>query len=121
MSRGVRVRFKEGPSGAYLHARHFRPEIARIVQVAAAEAPGELTEIVVTEGWRAGAGLHPKDRAFDIRANHLPRPVVLAWVERIRGRLGGDYDVLAHGNGANHHIHAEYDPPLYDLPETTRA
>lgn len=125
--RGPRVIFKDDRDssigrGAVLYGGHFRPEVARIVYVAAQVAPDQVTEIVVSEAHRNirdTRDLHEEGRAFDFSLNveglgHLAfedrRAIGQEWAMRMSANLGPDYTVIVHGEGANLHIHAELDP-----------
>lgn len=124
MQAGPRVIFKDDRDssigrGAFMRGGHFRPEMAIIIWAMAASAPAGLSEIVVTEGWRDGDGLHPQLRALDFRMIYEElAPMSLgeiagfsqAWVRRAGDLLGPDYQVILHGQGSNFHAHWELDP-----------
>lgn len=103
--------------GAIIRSEHFEPEIARIFQVVAEEAPPlRHHELWVTEGYRMGEGLHPECKALDFRVLNVIAPtprekrqLIHEWAKRVSARLGSDYDVVVHGEGENLHMHVEYD------------
>jgi len=121
---GPRVIFKDDRDssigrGAFMRGGHFRPEMSIIIWAMAATAPGGLSVIVVTEGFRDGDGLHPKLRALDFRMlyDELPmedvfkiHSVCTAWRDRAARLLGPDYQGILHGEGLNYHCHWELDP-----------
>jgi len=98
-----------------------------MVRVAAETAPTlRDNTMMLTEAWRPGhaqASLHPACKALDIRAvDHSDRPGAIVgiddeeririgdrWAERMRKKLGDNYDVVF--GDANHinHIHLERD------------
>jgi hypothetical protein len=124
MASGPRIIFKDDRDssigrGCILYAAHLRPEVIAIVRAAALEAPEGLEVITISEGWRdirERRDLHEEARAFDISLNGIPGPDEIReavgddWGARIAKRLGGDYDVIVHGEGSNLHIHVELDP-----------
>lgn len=112
-----RLRFKEG---VVLCARHFRPEIVRILTAALREAPDGQEWVTVTEAWRymrESRDLHNDFAAFDFSIRDIPATSesdqidkAIRWAKRLRLSLGADYDVIFHDAGTGFHIHAEYDP-----------
>ena len=54
--------------------------------------------------------MHHVDRALDFRLNDMPREVAGNITETVRDCLSGEFDVLSHGDGANYHLHCEFDP-----------
>ncbi len=105
--------------GCVLYAGHFRPELACIIYHAAQTAPHEVSAIIVSEGWRKirdSRDLHEELRAFDLSLNVISgdfgerRQVATSWADRMRKRLGEDYEIIVHGKDANLHIHVELDP-----------
>jgi hypothetical protein len=56
--------------------------------------------------------LHGFDRALDVRTRTIPRrDDKLAFLERVRARLGDRFDVILEDvGGANEHLHVEFDP-----------
>jgi hypothetical protein len=92
-----------------------------IVQAALHHAP-ELqgNVVVITSAKRpdtGGRSKHPMCGAFDFRCKTIIAPTEIVrigdariWAERMQHELGSDYDVIAHGEGDNLHVHAEYDP-----------
>lgn len=70
---------------------------------------------VITSGNDSRHGtnsLHYSDLAIDLRANNITDAQGYELRDALRKALGGDYDVLfeTFTNGANDHIHIEYDP-----------
>lgn len=125
MPKGPRVVFKDDRDsaigrGAILYGGHFRPEMALILMEATRTAPRGVETIVVSEAWRnirERRDLHKELRAFDLSLNLVPGANLAArqamgddWANRLRLRLGPDYDVIVHGEGGNLHIHVELDP-----------
>ena len=124
MPKGPRIVFKDDRDssvgrGCVLYAGNLRPEVLAIVLAAAQTAPPlKENTLVVSEGYRSvrdSRDLHKELRAFDISLNQIQDPgniVITAeiWADNIRGELGPSYDVLAHGEGANFHLHIELDP-----------
>ncbi len=124
---GPRVVWKDGESGAYCFSRHYAPEIAAMVRVAAETAPTlRDNTLVLTEAWRPGhsqASLHPACKAIDIRAvDGADRPGAIVgadeaeqtvagdrWAERMRQKLGDNYDVVFGDQKHINHIHVERD------------
>lgn len=104
-----------------LRTAHFRPHMVQIIMVAFATQP-ETTDgkLVITEGWRDirdSLDFHEHCAAFDFRCKNLVGASQEererqghAWAAVMRERLGSDYDVIAHGEGDNFHVHAEFDP-----------
>ncbi len=103
-----------------LYGGSLRPEVIRIVYVAAQTSRGQTgPHIVVSEGYRKirdTRDLHQELRAFDISLNTLPGDFEererrgTEWAERMKAELGPDYTVIVHGGGHNLHIHVELDP-----------
>lgn len=107
--------------GVILRSAHLRPHMTAIVQAALDTAPN-LSDgaVVITSAKRpdtGGRSLHPKCGAFDFRCRSIVARSQTEridkaedWAGRIQMKLGDDYDVIAHGDGDNLHVHAEYDP-----------
>jgi hypothetical protein len=123
--KGPRIVFKDDRDsrvgrGCHLHAGHFRPEMAKVIYEAALTAPREADVMVVSEGWRHirdSRDLHEEGRAFDLSLNIVTglsfdqrKTMGTEWSNRLRAKLGRDYDVIVHGDGGNLHIHVELDP-----------
>lgn len=124
MPKGPRIVFKDDRDssigrGCVLYAAQLRPEVIAIV-IACAKAAPPLRDnmMVVSEGYRSireKRDLHKESRAFDISCNQIPdeakrEELGRVWARRIEHELGPDYDVIAHGEGANFHLHIELDP-----------
>jgi len=125
MNRGPRVFVKRDEEssvgrGAILYGAHWRPEIAAIVWaacVASKDVSPGIKEVILTEGYRDirdTRDLHEELRALDItfRLDHQLRPTLGEYArlrDRMKELLGPDYDVLAHGEDTQLHIHSEYD------------
>lgn len=119
---GTRVYIKPPPFGAVLDARHFRPEIARIIEVVSQEAPPMESDdpVVITSGLdHHERGLHPQAKALDFRGHDIAgrnveerRRIGSFWACRVQARLGADYDALweEHRDPRRDHLHVEYDP-----------
>jgi len=122
---GKRIIFKDdrdsgiGRGGVLCVEHVINPHVMRILESASATLPFEADGVLrITEGWRPAMherDLHTEFAAFDLGLHFisvLPRRVNVGalWVRRLKYRLGGDYDVVMHGEGSNLHIHAEYDP-----------
>jgi hypothetical protein len=122
--KGPRIIFKDDRDsgvgrGAHLHAGHFRPEMARVIYEAGRTAPHGVKAIVISEAWRSireTRDLHKEGRAFDLSLNVVEGDFAARkasgddWGNRLRMKLGPDYDIKVHGSGANLHIHIELDP-----------
>lgn len=123
MNHGPRIVIKDDRDsaigrGCVLYAGHFRPELACIPYWAAHTAPDGVETVVISEGWRdirESRDLHEELRALDLSLNVIPGDFAARmaagqkWAERLRVKLGPDYDVIVHGQGSNLHIHAELD------------
>lgn len=122
--RGPRVYVKRDSEsgvhrGAVLYGAHFRPRIARMVQ-ACCDAVRELDlgdEVWITEGWRfirLTRDLHNTLDALDLTISKagikLSEGSYALVRDRMSEKLGPGYDLIAHGDGPSHHIHAEWDP-----------
>jgi len=67
-------------------------------------------ELVITEGVVIrDSGLHPLGRANDYRTYYFTASEKRLVAERLRKKLGKDYDVILKLKPP--HIHCEYDPP----------
>jgi len=76
--------------------------------------------LVVTSGSDSHTnGLHPLGRALDFRGNSITADDLQArrargqkWCERVKARLGENYDVLFEEfeDPTRDHLHVEYDP-----------
>lgn len=125
MPKGPRIVFKDDRDsaigrGCILHRGSLRPEVMAIVIAAARTAPPlEGNVLIVSEGWRnirEQRDLHEELRAFDISVHNIiilsePRRAhAELWAERMSEDLGGEYDVVLHGEGSNLHIHGEFEP-----------
>jgi hypothetical protein len=70
---------------------------------------GLVNDIVITSGidgvHKIGSKHYTGD-ALDIRRSNIPPKLLDTYLTRLRGRLGGDYDVILEHD----HIHVEYDP-----------
>ena len=121
---GPRITFKPGETGAWLFADALL-ELGPALSVLARRAPTlRGNELVVTEVWRPGAGLHPKLRAFDVRAVDLQGRVgsvvgptrqerittALDWARRARLELPAWFDVVYGDPNHLDHVHVELDP-----------
>jgi len=111
--------------GAVLYSAHYRPEIAAITHATLSTAPfAELpdNEVWITEGYRpqritGKRDLHTEMRALDfdctriIARSHGERYTLASrWAERIKKKLGPDYQVVLHGGETALHLHIELDP-----------
>lgn len=107
--------------GCILYGAHFRPEMSAVVYEAVRATERQFPkarELWLTEGWRnirPTRDLHQEKRAFDITLRHKPdvrftRDEYRLVAIEMRKRLGPDYQIVVHGEGANIHIHAELDP-----------
>lgn len=114
--------------GVELRAAHDLPHMIALRNAAVQTAPHLVADeigrhlVVITEAWRPA--LHADDAhtwclAYDFRVHNIllghGETVDVAawdWVARMRRALGEDrrYQFDAHGEGANFHIHAEFDP-----------
>lgn len=115
----MNIQFKKGVN---VRPAHGLPHIWKLLEVAAETAP-EMDDdhIVVTEAWRLPR--HPDDahtwcNAFDLRIHNIAErsadereDAAWAWVKRMRAEhLDSRYQFVVHGEGANAHIHMEFDP-----------
>lgn len=104
--------------GAQGYAAHYTPEMARIVWAVARSCDSFVAEVWITEAFRNirdSRDLHEECRALDftLRTASGSRPAEMVYRDvgdRVQAILGPDYDVVVHGEGANLHIHVEYDP-----------
>ena len=117
------LRFKEG---CVLKHGHFQPHIAAIFMAALETAPiMEDGSVWVTQCYRDirdTLDFHELTAAVDFRCKsivvHDSQAAALlnredlgrAWADRMSAKLGPSYDCIAHGSGANFHLHVEYDP-----------
>lgn len=63
------------------------------------------------DGSHSRGSIHYKALAADLRANHIPQGERAGITEKIKVRLGDDYDVILEGDGTpNVHWHIEFDP-----------
>lgn len=128
--RGPRIIFKDDRDssigrGCVLYGAHFRPEVICIVKAVVdtvSEAYPGLAGITFSEGHRHirdTRDLHEECRALDFsrHSTHGDGSTVSFSESQlhqlaigISERLGLDYFVLVHGEGANMHIHIELDP-----------
>lgn len=69
-----------------------------------------LTDAARSRAEGSPLSMHHVDRALDFRLNDMPTEVGHAVYETVRECLSDDFDVLAHGAGANWHLHVEFDP-----------
>ena len=70
-------------------------------------------ELVITsgsDGQHMAGSLHYSGAALDYRVNHLTQEQRNLVIWNVKDRLGDAYDALIHGEGANIHLHVEYDP-----------
>lgn len=79
------------------------------------DVPGTPPDLVVTSGndsTHSTHSLHYVNRALDFRARTFAHPgTKRVFMERLRARLGSDYDVILEDeNGPNEHFHIEHDP-----------
>ena len=104
--------------GAQLYAAHLVPEMARVMWACCRCCDTFISEVWVTEAYRkirTDRDLHEECRALDftLRTSTGARPAEMVYRDvgdRMVAVLGPDYDVVVHGESANLHIHAEYDP-----------
>jgi len=115
----VEIEFK---TGVKLRSAHGLPHVWRMLEVAAETAENLANDtMVVTEGYRDAR--HPDDAhtwclAFDLRIHNIQLEGSLArynaawaWVKRMRAvHQDPRYQFVVHGEGANAHIHMEFDP-----------
>jgi hypothetical protein len=81
------------------------PEVMRILDIAASEAPDGYRVTVTSgcEGEHAAGSSHYRGKAWDLRIRDFPGNVE-TWVERIRRALGDRYFVLLESD----HIHIQW-------------
>lgn len=83
-----------------------------IIAAAAINAASDanLTNDIVitsgTDGKHMVGSKHYIGDALDLRRSNIPSKLLDTYLTRLRGRLGGDYDVILEID----HIHIEYDP-----------
>jgi hypothetical protein len=103
------IKFKSG-----VNARALRPEILTALFDAAEIYAAHGFVSVVTSANDSGhkeGSLHYKNLAVDLRTNFIANPATKTAIRNeIAARLGKDYDVILHGEGANNHLHIEWDP-----------
>lgn len=144
MGERSRLVVKLGERGAEITALHFRPEMARAIQVVLEEAPPTRDgNVVLTSGSEGepGDGIHSDTslhyeehgasavdfRGWNLRGEGGHQLTVASrraegafWAARVQARLGGDYDVLWEESDADprfDHLHVEYEPrPGRPLP-----
>jgi len=100
-------------AGVKLNERHRRPAVFAIL-LAVAGTPPETTDGLVwvtsaNDSKHKRGSKHYTDEAFDIRTRNIKgftNYLAQAWADRIKVRLGKNYDVIFEGD----HIHVEYDP-----------
>lgn len=98
------VTYKSGVSGSRIsEAIRYAINIAESVY---ADVGKELVVTSTTEGQHKSDSLHYSGNAVDIRTRNLDTGQQYQVWNKIKTRLGKDYDVLLEGN----HIHIEYDP-----------
>lgn len=107
--------------GAVLFGAHFQPKISAIVMnVCNIVRDMDCGDSVwITEGYRDirdTRDLHEELLALDLTISNKGVKITPALydevADRLAMRLGPDYDVVAHGEGPQLHIHAEWDPEI---------
>ena len=107
--------------GVVLRAAHLRPHMTAIIDASLQTSPQHGGNVVtITSAKRpdeGGRSRHPMCGAFDFRCKSIiarsqTERITLAtnWAGDMADLLGEDYDVIAHGEGDDLHVHAEYDP-----------
>jgi hypothetical protein len=129
-SAGPQILIKDGPQGAFLFGGHFAdPFFCRMLEVMAETAPPLAGNVmVVTEGYRRARrdrDLHSELKAVDVRTSvddpgrlgailgeELSERMVAGrgWADRIRARLGSEYDIVFGDAKHKDHLHGEHDP-----------
>ena len=83
-------------------------EMRKVLKIADEEYKKVGQELVITsalDGVHSAGSYHPFGYAIDIRTNFFIEEEKQLMAERLRERLGGDYDVVVEST----HIHIEYD------------
>ena len=62
------------------------------------------------DGVHSANSLHYKGKAFDCRIWDIPESYLPIFVDKLKMRLGKDFDVVWHPVNHKTHIHVEYDP-----------
>ena len=89
--------------------RGVKPKILVIAAAAANAAWDEGWDVVITsgtDGQHMVGSKHYSSEALDLRISNIPVLDLPLYVERLRARLGHDYDVVLESD----HIHVEFDP-----------
>lgn len=113
----MRLQIKPGYG---LTARHFDPEFAVVFAALLVSWPPTGDGFVWITCGREGheAGLHPQDRAIDVRTRNVVArdettrvALVRKAIGRLAERLGAGWEiVLEDAHGPNEHAHIELDP-----------
>jgi hypothetical protein len=109
------LKFKDGVE---LKHGNLAPHIVAILTAALETAPKMKDGFVwVTQAHRKirdTLDFHEHAAAFDFRCKSISGvdvvPLGSLWAARMSAKLGPSYDCIAHGTGANYHLHVEYDP-----------
>ena len=116
------LQIKQGPDGAAIDFRHFRPHMARGIEEVLIRAPRmEDNTLTITCGADSHIrGLHPEGRAIDFRGNSIIAPLGLVeqreighrWAATCQWLMGGHYDFEYETFDLvpeRDHLHMEYD------------
>lgn len=94
-----------------------KPQMVLAAFVIASRFDDEGYDCVITGGsedapGRSSTSLHPSGFALDFRLNHIAnRGRAHRLLLAISGSLPEDqYDLIAHGDAHNYHLHVEFDP-----------
>lgn len=90
------------------------PQASLLIQVVSSVYGRHGLDCTITDVYRKPSGsksFHPLGFAVDFRLNDIRSSArVEALVRDVRHALSSNYDVVAHGEGDNFHLHVEYDP-----------
>jgi len=117
------LQFKDGVT--FKHG-HFQPHVTAIITAALETAPLMKDGcVVITQAYRKirdTLDFHELMAAFDFRCKDIVvsetqtaallnlQDIGRQWADRMRAKLGPDYDCIAHGSGDSFHLHVEFDP-----------
>lgn len=71
-------------------------------------------DVIITagvDGVHMKGSKHYTYEALDLRTSNIPPPLVPVYLDKLKTRLGPDYDVVLESD----HIHAEFDPKPHSV------
>ena len=91
-----------------------QPQMVIGLLIASSIAEDMGLDLVVTsanDGKHMATSKHYSGNALDLRTHDWPTAVKLQFVEKLRGCLTAEYDLLFEDQGGpNEHVHLEFDP-----------